>query len=225
MTVGKKLYNYYTNLNFNFILPDGIEVMNPYDSPEVREYVKQFYDKYYSDNKPRILAFGINPGRFGAGLTGINFTDPVALKEQCGIDNNLPQKKEISSDYIYRLIGAYGGLNKFYGEVILAALSPLGYTKNGINYNYYDDKKLQEAVTPFIINSIETHKEIAKAGDVAIVLGTGKNFKFIDNLNKQHNFFKQLIPLEHPRFIMQYKRKYLDEYINKYINTFGQVLS
>jgi hypothetical protein len=39
-----------------------------------------FYQKYYADNKKRSLIIGINPGRFGAGVTGIPFTDPIRLK-------------------------------------------------------------------------------------------------------------------------------------------------
>jgi len=34
-------------------------------------------------------------------------------------------------------------------------VSPLGFTKNGINLNYYDDKELLLAVAPFITDSIK----------------------------------------------------------------------
>ena len=36
--------------------------------------------------------------------------------------------------------------------------------------------------------------------------------------NKKYHFFKEIIPLEHPRFIMQYNSKRKDEFIMKYLN-------
>ena len=60
---------------------------------------------------------GINPGRFGGGLTGISFTDPVALKKYCGIDNQLRNKEELSSKFVYEVINHFGGVNKFFSKV------------------------------------------------------------------------------------------------------------
>ena len=33
--------------------------------------VESFLQKYYDDTRPRQLMFGINPGRHGAGITGV----------------------------------------------------------------------------------------------------------------------------------------------------------
>ncbi|KAK6020320.1 MATE domain protein [Ostertagia ostertagi] len=41
------------------------------------------------------------------------------------------------------------------GEEKDRPMSPLGFVKDGVNMNYYDDKKLQDAVTPFIVENIE----------------------------------------------------------------------
>ena len=61
-------------------LPAGIRVMNPFkESLQAVHIAKTFYQKYYDDQQPRHLILGINPGRFGAGLTGIPFTDPKRL--------------------------------------------------------------------------------------------------------------------------------------------------
>jgi len=48
-------------------------------------------------------------------------------------------------------------------------------------------------------------------------LGTGKNYKFLQNLNKKENFAQHIVPLEHPRFIMQYRVKRKEEFIEKYL--------
>ena len=37
-------------------------------------------------------------------------------------------------------------------------------------------------------------------------------------INEKYKFFKNIIPLEHPRFIMQYNSKNKDMYLKKYID-------
>ncbi|MBK9960964.1 MAG: DUF4918 family protein [Saprospiraceae bacterium] len=37
-------------------------------------------------------------------------------------------------------------------------------------------------------------------------------------LNEKHHWFKEIQALPHPRFIMQYKRKYKLAYIQKYLD-------
>ncbi|MEI9911370.1 MAG: hypothetical protein WDO71_17935 [Bacteroidota bacterium] len=65
-------------------LPEGVDVLFPQSGKEVMQVVKTFFHKYYNDNQPRRLLFGINPGRFGGGITGINFTGPRQLTNNCG---------------------------------------------------------------------------------------------------------------------------------------------
>lgn len=200
-------------------LPQSLqtEVLNPYKNPEVQKCVSAFYTKYFSDQKERVFIMGINPGRFGSGLTGISFTDPVALREFCGIPNNFGEKRELSSEFIYMMIEKYGGVKKFYSNFFISAVCPLGFMKGTRNYNYYDDKKLQEAVTPFIKKTFRQQIQIGARNDALIVIGANKNRKFIESLNHEFHFFKKIISLEHPRFIMQYRRKQLDQYIDQYV--------
>jgi hypothetical protein len=103
--------------------------MNPFrNNPEILTFISQFYDKYYNDNKKRHLIPGINRGRFGAGVTGIPFTDTIRLKEKCGID--LPGLKsfETSSVFVYEMIDRYGGPEKFYGDIYLEKFQHSGRT-------------------------------------------------------------------------------------------------
>jgi len=53
--------------------------------------------------------------------------------------------------------------------------------------------------------------------DRCFCIGGDKNLKFFSALNEEHNFFKTIIPLPHPRFIMQYRRKFIQKYINIYL--------
>jgi len=70
---------------------------------------------------------GINPGRFGSGTTGVSFTDPIKLEKYCGIRNDLVKKAELSADFIYAMIIAYGGLESFYNRFFISSVSPLGF--------------------------------------------------------------------------------------------------
>ncbi len=199
-------------------VPRGVAVLNPYRDPETMSLVKAFYQKFYSDNEPRRLMLGINPGRFGAGVTGISFTDPVRMESDCGIPNTLAKKPELSSDFIYRMIDAYGGPKKFYGRYLFSAVSPLGFTKDGRNINYYDDKKLESAIRPFATACITQLAQLVIDASRCYCIGEGKNFDFLVKLNDEQHWFGEIIPLAHPRFIMQYRRKQLRGYIQSYLD-------
>ena len=218
-TYGSRVYRFYTKLECPR-LQAGITVMNPYADARVRGYVRAFVNRYFDDDNERVLVFGINPGRFGAGITGVTFTDPVVLTDECGIENDLPRRRELSSIFIYDFINRYGGLRQFYSRFFLTALSPLGFTRAGLNLNYYDDRKLADAVTPFMVSAIRQQIALGGRRDRAIVLGMGENYRFFQKLNETHGFFREILALEHPRFIMQYRRKRLEEYLAKYEEVF-----
>lgn len=211
--------NYFLNLQSPQNLPTEIKVMNPYLDEETKTVTTKFYNKYFNDNKKRTAAFGINPGRFGGGITGISFTDPVALNDFCEIENKFDKKKELSSEFIYLFISEYGGADKFYSKYFLSALYPLALIKDCKNYNYYDEKKLYKLLKPYIINSIKAHLEFGCEENVVICLGR-KNYLYLNEINKENNFFKKIIVLDHPRYIMQYKRKLLRKYIENYLEVF-----
>lgn len=222
-TFADNIITFCLNLNYNGNLPEGISVMNPFrDNPDVVSVVSQFYKKFYSDNRQRTLILGINPGRFGAGVTGIPFTDTIRLKVNCGLE--IPQLKsfETSSVFIYEMIEKYGGPGKFYNDFYISSVSPLGFTSTGkkgreINYNYYDSRHLTESIKEFVISSLREQLEFGIRRDVCFCLGAGKNHKFVTRLNDELRIFKRIEPLEHPRFIMQYKSKQKASYIENYI--------
>lgn len=222
MTLADKILKFYLELDLNVKLPIGVAYMNPYQDTVARELSKKFYQKFYNDNNSRTLIIGINPGRFGGGVTGIPFTDPIRLQTQCGIENDLKKKAELSSEFIYMMIEAFGGPETFYHQFYISAVSPLGFTKDNKNLNYYDIKELQHAVEPFMINSIKTQLEFGINRERCYCLGEGKNFDYLTLLNKKEKFFNEIIPLAHPRFIMQYKRKSLDVYIKDYLTKFAR---
>lgn len=191
--------------------------MNPFADAETMKICEQFYNKFYCDENRRWMIVGINPGRFGGGVTGIPFTDPIRLEKECGLKNGWQKKQELSSLFIYEMINAYGGPEKFYKKFYITAVSPLGFTRGNKNLNYYDDKQLEKNIEEFVINSMKQQLSFGIERDILFCLGEGKNFAYLSKLNTQHNFFNKVIPLSHPRFIMQYKLKRKDEYIAKYL--------
>jgi hypothetical protein len=226
-TLADKIIAFNTQLRFMGQLPDGIRIMNPFrDNPYALESSSQFYQKYYADNNPRRIILGINPGRHGAGLTGVPFTDPKRLVEVCGIPFGGLRAHEPSSVFVYEVAAAYGGPEAFFGDFYINSPCPLGFTKdmgngNEVNYNYYDSPALTRAVHDFMLDSMEKHLALGILRDRAYCMGTGQNFKFLNRLNAEHGYFKELIPLEHPRFVMQYKSKSKLEYIEKYLGALG----
>jgi hypothetical protein len=215
----ENIIRFYKSIQPPANLPKGIDVLFPQKQKEIIVVVEEFYKKYFSDNNRRTLLFGINPGRFGAGITGINFTAPKQLKENCGIRHAFKMHSELSAEFIYEVIDRYGGIKEFYGDYFITSISPLGYTRDGINLNYYDDKKLQEAVTPFIIDCVNTQLKWNVNRKKAICIGGEKNFKFFLKLNKEYDWFKEIVPLVHPRFILQYRRKQKEMYLQAYMDT------
>jgi hypothetical protein len=223
-TVADRIIEFNRKVEFRGSLPEGISIMNPFRGGD--EYIfgisSAFYRKYYADNNPRRLILGINPGRFGAGCTGIPFTDTKRLTGECSIAYAGRQTHEPSSVFIYEVIRAYGGPERFYGDYYINSVCPLGFTHKGENgreknYNYYDRADLTPAVTDFIIWNISEQIAMGVRTDVCFCLGTGKNEKFLRALNDRYGFFGEIVALEHPRFIMQYKSASRDEYVSKYL--------
>lgn len=229
MTFGQKVMRFNTQLRYTGNpLPPGIRVMNPFTDDGTMEIVEQFYAKFYNDNRKRHLVLGINPGRFGGGVTGIPFTDTKRLVSACNIPFEGKQSHEPSSVFIYEMIDAYGGPRKFYNDFFINSPSPLGFTKvssdgKETNYNYYDSPALIKAVKGYMIESIRKLIELGVDTNVCFCFGTGKNFQFLSKLNEEHKFFGELIPLEHPRYIMQYKSKSRHEYVGKYLSAFSKI--
>lgn len=197
--------------------------MHPFTDADTARVVTIFYNKYYNDDNSRYCIIGINPGRFGGGVTGVPFTDPIRLEKECGIDNNWPRKQELSSVFVYDMINAFGGPEAFYSKLYFTSISPLGFTKAGKNLNYYDDKLLAERIIPFSVDCFCKQIAWGLNTSVAFCLGEGDNFKFLSKLNNEYKLFEKILPLSHPRFIMQYKLKTKDIYIDKYLQEFSQL--
>ncbi len=212
-------------------LPKDVEVLDPFNGPhadEVRRIVTEFHHAFYNDDRPRILMLGINPGRLGAGSTGLSFTDTKRCESDLLIPVHGLRTHEPSSDFFYRMVRAAGGAERFYGQVYVHAICPLGFVMHqgsgtAINLNYYDDRALETAVTPFVENWLHTLVNCGMRTDVVFCIGMGKNAAYFNKLNARLKLFGRIVPLEHPRYVMQYKAKHVDAYVDKYLRALSEV--
>lgn len=219
-TIAKRLKHHFEDLHLHLPpVPDGVEWLLPLANlPETGRVFSAFLEKYYNDQQPRTLILGINPGRFGAGVTNVAFTDPVRLVQDCGIENDFEKKEELSAQFIYKVVHAFGGVTAFYEQFFVNSVVPFGFVKNGVNYNYYDEKPLQEAMKPLIRHHLRSLLDLGMNPSVCYCLGEGKNFQFLSKFNETEGFFEKIVPLPHPRFIMQYRRKRVEEFVEMYLS-------
>ena len=229
-TFADKIILFNKNVDFKGTLPKGIRIMNPFrENKHSLEISSSFYKKFYNDKEQRHIIIGINPGRFGAGITGVPFTDTKRLMTECGLKFDGKATHEPSATFVYEVVNAFGGVQEFYKKFYIHSVCPLGFTSindkgKEVNYNYYDSKALTEAVYDFMVDNMRKQIKLGIATDIAFCFGTGKNEKFVNKLNDEHKFFGKIVALEHPRYIMQYKFKEKEFYINKYLSALNDVV-
>ncbi len=215
MVFGKKIIDFYQNLSPPENLPKGIEVLFPFRNQEIAGIIEKFNLKYFNDENPRTFLIGINPGRLGGGSTGIPFTDPLRLESILEIENSLEKKQELSSNFIYQMIDALGGPDFFYSKFYFTSVCSVGFVKDGKNLNYYDLPALQNQLESYMVDHLKEQISYG-ANPVAYSLGQGKNIAYLKTLNKRYQLFESIEPLPHPRWIMQYRLKRLDEFLEVY---------
>ncbi|RDG32184.1 DUF4918 family protein [Oceanispirochaeta sp. M1] len=215
-TFASSYLSFITSTGIPLPLPDNTDLLYPYEGDEVRRVMGLYFNKYYGDKSKRIFLIGINPGRLGCGVTGINFTDADSLRDDCGIDCDFKGGRELSSRFIYEMINFMGGSELFFSRYFLTALSPLGFTCEGKNRNYYDTPALMAHLKPWLVESFKRQIEMGAERRIAFSLGKGKNFKILKELNAEHCFFEEILPLPHPRWVLQYKLKEKETFLNMY---------
>jgi len=225
MTFAQSILKFYSKLPQELDLPSDVKSIYPYNDAVVIHCMKQFYEKYYTDNRMRYFICGINPGRFGAGVTGIPFTDPYHLEFACGLTNGFEKKKELSSILMYDLMKLLGGVESFFSNFYISSISPIGFVKDQKNYNYYDSEELYVCLKKFIVEKMEEQLTFPLYREKIFSLGKGKNFKILQSLNEEFGWFGKVIALPHPRWIMQYQKKNYDLILSDMVSTLTEDVS
>lgn len=190
----------------NFDLPVGFKIINPFkgeDKELVRKITTAFYQKYYLDTHTRRLILGSSPARRGTAVTGVPFEDSSHLQNETGIFIDNYHVNKSSSGFLYDVIRKYGGCKKFYSDFYMNFVCPLGIVRinskgNEVNCNYYESKKLQDILYNFIVKTIRNQIDFGIDTSICYCIGSGENYKFLSKINNEHNFFRTIIPLEHP---------------------------
>ncbi|AYA36270.1 DUF4918 family protein [Hymenobacter oligotrophus] len=224
-TFGSRLTTFLTGFPAAPPLPGGVVAYNPYQAPPAAELLRSFGQRYYANNHPRVALLGINPGRFGAGTTGVAFTDPAALQLHCGVANSLPHRAELSSQFVYQLVAALGGAAEFYRHFYLGSLYPLVLCRTAkitittmrppLHYNYYDASAVTNALWPHLQLAFQQQFDLGLRRDVAISLGR-RNGEYFQRLNQELQLFERVLVFDHPRYLMQYKRRAVPEFVARY---------
>ena len=221
-TFGEKVIDFHQQLDFKGQLPKGYRVLNPFtDNPETLEIMKRFYHKFYNDNQSRKFIIAINPGRLGAGTTGVPFTDTKRLESECKITMESAHTHEVSAVFIYRMIKEFGGVKSFYQQFYINSVFPLAIVRKNnkgswVNANYYDELPLYNKVKDYMIAALKHNINLGLNTEKVFILGK-KNAQFIKKLNREEQLFSQMTVLEHPRYIQQYKSKDIQFYLDKYM--------
>lgn len=211
--------------NISLELFDNYSIRNPFDGKnkeQIKEITKTFYKKYYNDNNKRYLILGSSPARKGTATTGIPFEDASHLYKETGILIDDFYINKSSSYFLYDVMEQYGGCEKFYKDFFMSFVCPLGIVNvnskgNEVNSNYYENKKLENVLYSFIVDSLKKQISLGIDTSICYCIGSGENFKFLTRINEKYHFFNKIIALEHPRFIMQYNSKDRNQYLSKYM--------
>lgn len=228
----EQVLHFYDKLSkMSFDVPDGFKIVNPFSSDQkemVYRVSKEFYKKYYNDCRPRRMILGSSPARRGTAVTGVPFEDAEHLQRVAGVYIDKFYINKSSSNFLYDVIQEYGGCKRFYSDFYMNFVCPLGIVKTStkgteVNCNYYENKELQQCLYTFIVNSLRSQIIFGIDTSVCYCIGSGENYSFLTQINNEHDFFDTIIPLEHPRFIMQYNSKRKDVFMEKYLKALRRV--
>lgn len=228
--MNKKIIDYYKWLSLqNIELFDKYKIVNPYKQERIIKIVEVFYNKYFDDNHNRYLILGASPARRGTSATGIPFEDEEHIYKLTGESINNFYINKNSSNFLYDVMEDYGGIDKFYSDFFLRFVCPLGIVNinnknNEVNVNYYENRKLQSYLNDFIKKSLDELIKIGINREVCYCIGSGENYQYLLKLNEENHYFKRIVALEHPRYIMQYNKDKTAFYMNKYLNELNNKL-
>ena len=151
-------------LNTSEFTDDDILILD--DFLENWENIKRFNEKYYKGSYPKTVLCGINPGKNGAGKTGIPFIDFSSLSKL--LDGVEKTDTERSAQFFYDIVQEIGA-DRFYRSFYVTNISWLGFIKDGKNVNYYD---LSDKSKKFIYKMFQY--EIKQVSPTTIISMSGK---------------------------------------------------
>lgn len=177
------MLNFYNAINSSDELKQqSITVLNEFIENE--KLVREFYEKYVNNNidNIKVVMCGINPGRYGAGKTGIPFIDFNSLSEL--LQNIKRKDSERSAEFFYSIIKNYRA-EKFYSNIYVTNICSIGFEKSKKNHNYYE---LSEAIKEIIYkNFLEKMKIINPNVIIPLSKEVEKTLKYLKSNGELKN--------------------------------------
>lgn len=187
----------------------------PCDFVNNREGMAAFWEKFYGEDAPRIMICGINPGRLGAGKTGIPFLDYESLSQLIpGVER---QDSEKSARFFFQVVKRFGA-EAFFKNFYVTNFSSVGYLRGGTNFNY---PELPQAALETVERNFLEEFETVRPTHV-ISLG-----------REVHRSLLRLLPsgidcslrLPHPSWIATYRSCEIDHWVGNYHDALAKFVS
>jgi uracil-DNA glycosylase len=172
----------------------------------------EFHKKFVQPNSPKIVMCGINPGRRGAGITGIPFIDTNSLSKMLPDISN--PKSEKSAKFFFSIIEEFG-INEFYRNIHVTNMSWFGFYKldNGTNVNY---NSLPTDIQNVLIDKFVEEMDLINP-DVILPIGDIVNWELLYNLKLKNRLYAEIGPrLYHPAYRLVDRKTYI-ETLTKYL--------
>jgi hypothetical protein len=201
----RNLDHYLADVNFLRLLGDH-DICILSDFVNNRQGISAFWQKFYGDAIPRIMICGINPGRHGAGKTGVPFLDFMSLSKIIpGIER---QDIEKSASFFFEAVRSFG-VESFFRTFYVSNFSSVGYIREGKNLNYYDLP--QPALKIVERNFLEEIKTVNPTHIVSLSAAV-------------HASVRKLLPanidcslrLPHPAWVATYRANEKNQWLSRY---------
>jgi hypothetical protein len=216
VTFRNRVTEFYQTFSAPTSLSADIELINPYEDSSRRRAIEEYYAKFFNDENVRVHILGINPSRMHPTATGVNYTDGYALENFCGIENSFSKSRELTSDFFYQVVDAIGGAEEFFGRIFPWAMMPVTVTKKGNYANYYGNDVVED-LKDLVRENVKWTSQLPSTGRL-VILGSGENQKFFENLPGSPFGYNDVRVVPHPRWVLQYNRANVDKFIGQYVD-------
>ena len=213
-------FNFFEEKYSNTLKSKNIRILSEFLDNE--KNIIEFHKKYVEPNSPKIVICGINPGRKGAGKTGIPFIDFASLTRM------LPDIKENDSEqtakFFFSVIQKIG-IENFYKNFHVTNLSWFGFSRIDKNKNVnYDNEDIPAEIKNCLIDKFVEEMELINP-DYIITLSKDVLYE-LKSLKEQKKISSEIgARLNHPSWITTYRSKDINMWKIKYVETLSEYIS
>ncbi len=173
--------------------------------------IDAFWKTYYPEGPPRTVICGLNPGRFGAGQSGIPFMDFLSLSQLLPGLHRLDSER--SAGFFFRVVQAYGAA-EFFREFYVTNVASVGFIRHGKNLNY---PALPWQAVEVVERNFLAEMEIVQP---ARIISLGRDVhKTVRKLLGARVECETCLP--HPAWVATYRSASMEEWVARYLAAIG----